>query len=75
MREIGAARSNFALSSSLKVLVLADTVDEDEFMTAFAAGARGYLLKGANEVQLLEAVYALHRGERICLAKCGGGAC
>ena len=63
MREISAARSNFGLSSSLKVLVLADSVDEDEFMTAFASGARGYLLKGANEIQLLEAVYALHRGE------------
>lgn len=64
MREIGAARSNFAFSSSPKVLVLADTVDEEEFMTAFAAGARGYLLKEANEVQLLEAVYALHQGEQ-----------
>ena len=45
------------------MLVLAVSLDEDEFLEAFAAGARGYLLKGASEIQLLEAMYAVHRGE------------
>jgi DNA-binding NarL/FixJ family response regulator len=63
MSAIGAARSNFGFSFFSKVLVLAWRLDEDQFLAAFAAGARGYLLKGASESQVLEAVFAVHRGE------------
>ena len=63
MSEIGAARSGLAFRSWPKVLILALSLDEEQFLAAFAAGAKGYLLKGASEGQLLEAVYAVHRGE------------
>jgi DNA-binding NarL/FixJ family response regulator len=56
-------RSFSGLRSSVKVLVLALSVDEEQFLAAFAAGARGYLLKGVDGPQLVEAVHALHRGE------------
>ena len=86
MSEIGAARSAYAFRSWPKVLILALALDEEQFLAAFAAGAKGYLLKGASERQLLEAVYAVHRGEgyvspdvaatmltRYGLKKSGGG--
>jgi two-component system, NarL family, nitrate/nitrite response regulator NarL len=86
MSEIGAARSAYAFRSWPKVLILALSLDEEQFLAAFAAGAKGYLLKGASERQLLEAVYAVHRGEgyvspevaatmftRCGLKKCGRG--
>jgi DNA-binding NarL/FixJ family response regulator len=63
MRSLGLARSISGLRSSVKILVMAASLDEEQFFSAFAAGARGYLLKGVNEPQLLEAVHALHRGE------------
>lgn len=63
VNEIGAVRSDLAFRSWPKVLILAAGLDEEQFLAAFAAGAKGYLLKGASERQLLEAVYAVYRGE------------
>src|SRR6266404_7596641 len=63
MGSLGLARSISGLRSSVKILVMAASLDEEQFFSAFSAGARGYLLKGVNEPQLLEAVHALHRGE------------
>jgi DNA-binding NarL/FixJ family response regulator len=60
MSEIGAGHFSFCCPN---VLILAFSLDEDQFLAAFAAGACGYLLKGATESQLLEAVDAVHRGE------------
>ncbi len=48
---------------STKVLVLAFGLDEEQVFAAFAAGARGYVLKGVSGPELLAAVRALHRGE------------
>jgi len=63
MSKLSLARSISGLRSSVKILVLAATLDEEQFFVAFAAGARGYLPKGVDGPQLLEAVHALHRGE------------
>jgi DNA-binding NarL/FixJ family response regulator len=63
MGKLNLARSISGLRSSVRILVLAFSLDEEQFFAAFAAGARGYLLKGVKEPQLLEAVHALHRGE------------
>ena len=63
VNEIGAVRSELAFRSWPKVLIVAAKLEEEQFLAAFAAGAKGYLLKGASERQLLEAVYAVYRGE------------
>lgn len=63
MGKASLARCIAGLRSSIKILVLAFSLDEEQVLAAFAAGARGYLLKGVDGPQLLEAVHALHRGE------------
>lgn len=63
MNVLGVARSNHAFCVRAKILVLAFVLDEVQFASVFAAGARGYLLKRATEHELLEAVHAVHRGE------------
>ncbi len=52
-----------SIGGSIKILVLAFSLDEEQVLEAFAAGARGYLLKGVSGAQLVQAVHALHRGE------------
>jgi len=39
--------------------------DDDSVFAAMRAGARGYLLKGADQVKILHAVQAMARGEAI----------
>jgi two-component system nitrate/nitrite response regulator NarL len=63
MNALGAGRSNHAFCVRAKILVLAFILDEVQFASVFAAGARGYLLKRATERELLEAIHAVHRGE------------
>jgi two-component system nitrate/nitrite response regulator NarL len=63
MSALGATRSNQGFRFRAKLLVLAFSLDEDQFLAAFAAGARGYLLKGASEHELVEAVHAVHGGD------------
>ena len=47
------------------VVVLTMTGDDDAVMAALAAGARGYLLKGADRTAILGAIEAVCRGEAI----------
>jgi DNA-binding NarL/FixJ family response regulator len=63
MSALGATRSNQGFRFKARLLVLAFSLDEDQFLAAFAAGARGYLLKGAREYELVEAVHAVHSGD------------
>lgn len=63
MSALGATHSNQGFRFRAKLLVLAFSLDEDQFLAAFAAGARGYLLKGASEHELVEAVHAVHSGD------------
>jgi DNA-binding NarL/FixJ family response regulator len=63
VRKLSLPRLIFGLGSSVKILVLAPRLDEEQLFAAFAAGVRGYLLKGVQGAELVEAVHALHRGE------------
>jgi len=50
-------------SPHIGVLVLTMYEDDDSVFSAMRAGARGYLLKGANQAELLRAVRAVAGGE------------
>ncbi len=52
-------------SPHLAVLVLTMFEDDDSVFAAMRAGARGYLLKGADEDEIVRAIQALARGEAI----------
>jgi DNA-binding NarL/FixJ family response regulator len=52
-------------SPHLAVLVLTMFQDDDSVFAAMRAGARGYLLKGADEEEIVRAIQALARGEAI----------
>jgi DNA-binding NarL/FixJ family response regulator len=56
-------RSIIGICPDVKMLVMAFSVDENQVLAAFAAGARGYVLKGVSGCELIEAVRALHRDE------------
>jgi DNA-binding NarL/FixJ family response regulator len=47
------------------VLVLTMFEDDDSVFAALQAGARGYLLKGADKAEILRAIRAVYNGEAI----------
>ena len=59
---IEAARAIVASGSSVKTIMLTGSNADEYVATALAAGAQGYLLKGANAAELLEAVRTVHSG-------------
>ncbi len=65
MGGIEATRRILHTSPHINVLVVTMYEDDDSVFTALRAGARGYLLKGANQVELLRAIRAVHGGEVI----------
>jgi two-component system nitrate/nitrite response regulator NarL len=56
-------RSISAFFAFPNILVMSLTPDQEQAQATFAAGARGYLLKGVSASEFLEAVRALHRHE------------
>ena len=62
---IEATRRVLQASPHIGVLVLTMYEDDDSVFAAMRAGARGYLLKGANQAELLRAVRAVAGGEVI----------
>lgn len=52
-------------SPHINILMLTMYDDDDSVFAALRAGARGYLLKGANQAELLRAVRGVHDGEVI----------
>jgi DNA-binding NarL/FixJ family response regulator len=62
---IGATRGILAASPHIAVVVLTMLDDDDSVFAALRAGARGYLLKGADHEQILRAVRAAAAGEAI----------
>jgi DNA-binding NarL/FixJ family response regulator len=62
---IEATRAIVAADPDVRVLVLSLFEDEDSVFLALRAGARGYLLKEADEEELTGAVRAVARGEAI----------
>jgi DNA-binding NarL/FixJ family response regulator len=68
MPDVGGIESTRQICASrpeTAVLVLTMVRDEDSIFAAIRAGARGYLLKGADESELLRAVRAVADGEAI----------
>jgi len=62
---IAATRRIVDTSPHIAVLVLTMVEDDSSVFDALRAGARGYLLKGADRAELLRAVRAVARGEAI----------
>lgn len=62
---IEATRRILHTSPSVGVLVLTMYEDDDSIFAAMRAGARGYLLKGVDQVEVLRAINAVSSGEAI----------
>ena len=62
---IEATRKILQESPSVRVLVVTLFEDEDSVFTALRAGARGYVLKDADEEEMVLAIRAVGRGEAI----------
>lgn len=62
---IEATRAITARHPDTKVVVLTMTGDDDAVFAALAAGAAGYLLKGADRPAIIGAVEAVSRGEAV----------
>lgn len=62
---IEATRQIVATSPHIGVLVVSMFEDDDSVFAAMRAGARGYLLKGANQTEILRAIRAVGNGEAI----------
>ena len=65
MNGIEATRHIVQTSPHVGVLVVTMFEDDDSVFAAMRAGARGYLLKGANQAELLRAIRAVGNGEAI----------
>ena len=62
---IEATRRLVATSPHIAVLVLSMYEDDESVFAALRAGARGYLLKGADRAEIVRAIRAVARGEAI----------
>lgn len=62
---IEATRRLLQASPHIKILVVTMFEDDDSVFAAMRAGARGYLLKDADQDELVRAVQAVYRGEAI----------
>ena len=65
MSGIEATRRIVAADPSVRVVVVSMLEDDDSIFAAMRAGARGYLLKGADRDELLTALRAVAHGEVI----------
>ena len=52
-----------AQDPAARILVITSFAEDDKVFPAIKSGALGYLLKDASPEQLLQAIYAVHRGE------------
>src|SRR5262249_31191572 len=62
---IEATRAILRASPHIGILVLTMYEDDDSIFSAMRAGARGYLLKGAEQTEILRAIHAVSHGEAI----------
>ena len=62
---IDATRSIVTASPHISILIITMLEDDESVFAAMRAGARGYLLKGANQSDLMRAIRAVTSGEVI----------
>lgn len=62
---VTATREILAANPDIRILVVTLFADEDSVLLALRAGARGYVLKDADEAELIDAVRAVSRGTGI----------
>jgi DNA-binding NarL/FixJ family response regulator len=62
---IAATREILHLSPAVRILVVTLFEDDDSVFLALRAGARGYVLKDADEEEMVRAIQAVGRGEAI----------
>ena len=62
---IAATREILAASPHIGILMVTMLEDDESIFAAMRAGARGYVLKGANQADILLAIRAVARGEAI----------
>lgn len=65
MNGIEATRRMLQQNPAIGVVVLTMFEDDDSVFAAMRAGARGYVLKGAGQVEMLRAIKAVANGEAI----------
>lgn len=65
IKGIAATREILAASPHIGVLMVTMLEDDESVFAAMRAGARGYVLKGANQADILLAIRAVARGEII----------
>ncbi len=65
MNGIEATRRILAVNPHTRILVVSLFEDDESVFAALRAGARGYVLKEANEVEVLRAIRAVSSGEAI----------
>lgn len=62
---IEATRQILRASPHIKILIVTMFEDDDSVFAAMRAGARGYLVKDADQKELVRAIQAVHQGEAI----------
>ena len=62
---IAATRSILSASPHIAILMVTMLEDDESVFAAMRAGAKGYILKGANQAEMLLAIRAVARGEVI----------
>lgn len=65
MNGIEATRRILQIHPHIRILMLTMFEDDALIISAIRAGARGYLLKGASQAEILRAIYATANGEAI----------
>jgi DNA-binding NarL/FixJ family response regulator len=65
MNGIEATRLIYQSSPHIGVIVLTMFEDDDSVFAAMRAGARGYLLKGADQAEILRAIHSVRNGEAL----------
>lgn len=65
MNGIEATRAIYQSSPHIGVIVLTMFEDDDSVFAAMRAGARGYLLKGADQAEILRAIHSVRNGEAL----------
>jgi two-component system, NarL family, nitrate/nitrite response regulator NarL len=62
-RNMAAVETILSQNSRIGILFLADVADEEHVYAALRLGVRGYILKGANRTELLQAILVLSQGQ------------